>query len=153
MGLRSGTAVQAAEEAGPDAELYFQRCRWCHTTTFQRLLCPTCGSTDLNPELSEGEGVISVRRGVAAADADLWPVYMTEGFTVRCRVDGPLHAVRPGVRVKVSSGVGVTGRRPVGGGTECHHPPLSRHPERTGQRAPISSVSCGSTSKRSPTTP
>ncbi|MFF3841340.1 zinc ribbon domain-containing protein [Streptomyces sp. NPDC001930] len=112
-GLRSGTAVQAAEEAGPDADLYFQRCRWCHTTTFQRLLCPTCGSTDLNPELSEGEGVISVRRGVAAADADLWPVYMTEGFTVRCRVDGPLHAVRPGVRVKVSSGVGVTGRRPV----------------------------------------
>ncbi|KQX55709.1 MULTISPECIES: zinc ribbon domain-containing protein [unclassified Streptomyces] len=110
-GLRSGTAVHV-EESETDSELYFQRCRWCDTTTFQRLLCPTCGSTDLAPELSEGEGVISVRRGVAAADADLWPVHMTEGFVVRCRVDGPVHAVRPGVRVKVS-GVAGSGRRPV----------------------------------------
>lgn len=110
-GLRSGTAVQAADESAPDSELYFQRCRWCHTTTFQRLLCPTCGSTDLAPELSGGEGVISVRRGVAAADNDLWPVHMTEGFVVRCRVDGPPHAVRPGVRVKVS-GAAASGRRP-----------------------------------------
>ncbi|MEW1699618.1 zinc ribbon domain-containing protein [Streptomyces sp. NPDC093249] len=112
-GLRGGTVVRPDEEPAAGAELHFQRCRWCRTTTFQRLLCPTCGSTELNPELSEGEGVISVRRGVSAADADLWPVYMAEGFTVRCRVEGPLHAVRPGVRVKVASGVGVTGRRPV----------------------------------------
>ncbi|MBD0709494.1 MULTISPECIES: zinc ribbon domain-containing protein [unclassified Streptomyces] len=112
-GLRSGTAVPADEESAAGTELYFQRCRWCHTTTFQRLLCPTCGSTELSPELSGGEGVISVRRGFAAADADLWPVYMAEGFTVRCRVDGPLHAVRPGARVKLASGAGTGGRRPV----------------------------------------
>ncbi|MGW0122991.1 zinc ribbon domain-containing protein [Streptomyces sp. NPDC003327] len=110
-GLRSGTAVRT-EEPAEDAELYFQRCRWCQTTTFQRLLCPTCGSTELTPELSVGEGVISVRRGHTAAEADLWPVHMAEGFVVRCRVDGPLHAVRPGVRVKLA-GAGVSGRRPV----------------------------------------
>lgn len=111
MGLRNGGAVRT-EESAAGAELYFQRCRWCHTTTFQRLLCPTCGSTDLSPERSEGEGVITVRRGVTAADADLWPVHMTEGFVVRCRVDGPLHAVRPGVRVKLSSG-GTAPTQPV----------------------------------------
>ncbi|MET9435771.1 zinc ribbon domain-containing protein [Streptomyces sp. NPDC006551] len=108
-GLRSGSAVRT-EESGAGAELYFQRCRWCHTTTFQRLLCPTCGSTDLAPERSEGEGVITVRRGFTAAHADLWPVHMAEGFVVRCRVDGPLHAVRPGVRVKLSSGGTVPGQ-------------------------------------------
>ncbi|XUM03431.1 hypothetical protein ACQ86F_08505 [Streptomyces venezuelae ATCC 10712] len=37
---------------------------------------------------------------------------MTEGFVVRCRVDGPPHAVRPGVRVKVS-GTALSGVRPV----------------------------------------
>lgn len=56
--------------------------------------------------------MITVRRGVTAADADLWPVHMTEGFVVRCRVDGPLHAVRPGVRVKLSSG-GTAPTQPV----------------------------------------
>ncbi|MFF8606130.1 zinc ribbon domain-containing protein [Streptomyces sp. NPDC015346] len=111
-GLRNASAVRT-EESATGAELYFQRCRWCHTTTFQRLLCPTCGSTDLAPERSDGEGVISVRRGVTAADADLWPVHMTEGFVVRCRVDGPLHAVRPGVRVKLASGVSASGCQPV----------------------------------------
>ncbi|MFF7181217.1 zinc ribbon domain-containing protein [Streptomyces sp. NPDC008121] len=109
-GLRSGCAVRT-EESGADAELYFQRCRWCHTHTYQRLLCPTCGSTELAPERSDGEGVITVRRGFTAAQADLWPVHMTEGFVVRCRVDGPPHAVRPGVRVRLSSA-----------GTEAAHP-------------------------------
>ncbi|MFD3948221.1 zinc ribbon domain-containing protein [Streptomyces sp. NPDC058579] len=110
---RSGSAAVRAEESADDAELYYQLCRWCQTTTFQRLLCPTCGSTDLAPERSEGEGVISVRRGVAAADNDLWPVHMTEGFVVRCRVDGPPHAVRPGVRVRLSALTPVAGHEPV----------------------------------------
>ncbi|MDT9692555.1 hypothetical protein Q5762_30345 [Streptomyces sp. P9(2023)] len=113
VGLRNGSTAVRTEESAADAELYYQLCRWCHTTTFQRLLCPTCGSTDLAPERSEGEGVISVRRGVAAADNDLWPVHMTEGFVVRCRVDGPPHAVRPGVRVRLSDRAAVRGHEPV----------------------------------------
>jgi hypothetical protein len=57
--------------------------------------------------------VITVRRGVTAADADLWPVHMAEGFVVRCRVDGPPHAVRPGVRVKLSARSAASGQQPV----------------------------------------
>ncbi|MEU2550050.1 hypothetical protein ABZ618_32315 [Streptomyces roseolus] len=110
-GLRNPGAVRT-EESAEGTDLYFQRCAWCHTTTFQRLLCPTCGSTDLSPQLSEGEGVITVRRAYTAAEADLWPVHMAEGFVVRCRVDGPPHAVRPGVRVKLASAADI-GRRPV----------------------------------------
>ncbi|MFD7324871.1 Zn-ribbon domain-containing OB-fold protein [Streptomyces sp. NPDC059875] len=112
-GLRTGSVAVRTEESAADAELYYQICRWCQTTTFQRLLCPTCGSTDLAPERSEGEGVITVRRGVAAADADLWPVHMAEGFVVRCRVDGPPHAVRPGVRVRLSARSAAAGQQPV----------------------------------------
>ncbi|MFF5971272.1 Zn-ribbon domain-containing OB-fold protein [Streptomyces sp. NPDC012769] len=112
-GLRNGTSAVLADESAAEPELYFQRCRWCHTTTFQRLLCPTCGSTDLAPELSAGEGVISVRRAFTAAQADLWPVHMAEGFVVRCRVDGPPHAVRPGVRVRLAHDGSGQGRRPV----------------------------------------
>lgn len=114
-GFRNGTTTTAVrtEESAADAELYFQRCRWCQSTAFQRLLCPTCGSTDLAPERSEGEGVISVRRGFTAAQADLWPVHMTEGFVVRCRVDGPLHAVRPGVRVRLAARAASPGGEPV----------------------------------------
>jgi len=110
-GLRNPGACRT-EESAEGTDLYFQRCAWCHTTTFQRLLCPTCGSTDLAPQLSDGEGVITVRRAHTAAEADLWPVHMAEGFVVRCRVDGPPHAVRPGVRVKLASAAD-TGRRPV----------------------------------------
>ena len=111
-GFRNGTATRTDEPVA-GSELYFQRCQWCQTTTFQRLLCPTCGSTDLDPELSTGEGIVSVRRGVSAAEADLWPVHMTEGFVVRCRVDGPLHAVRPGVRVKLAAASARPGTEPV----------------------------------------
>ncbi|MFG2333400.1 zinc ribbon domain-containing protein [Streptomyces sp. NPDC048604] len=110
-GFRNGTATRTDEPVA-GSELYFQRCQWCQTTTFQRLLCPTCGATELTPELSTGEGIVSVRRGVSAAEADLWPVHMTEGFVVRCRVDGPLHAVRPGVRVKLAA-ASVPGVEPV----------------------------------------
>ncbi|MEU7023961.1 hypothetical protein ABZ990_25335 [Streptomyces sp. NPDC046203] len=112
-GLPNEAGAALAEAPVDESELYFQRCRWCHTIAFQRLLCPTCGSTELAPELSAGEGVISVRRGVSAAQADLWPVHMAEGFVVRCRVDGPPHAVRPGVRVRLAQDAAVPGRRPV----------------------------------------
>ncbi|MET8509976.1 zinc ribbon domain-containing protein [Streptomyces sp. NPDC004787] len=112
-GPRTSSAALLTDEPAVEPELHYQVCRWCRTTTFQRLLCPTCGSTDLTPELSAGEGVISVRRAFTAAEADLWPVHMAEGFVVRCRVDGPPHAVRPGVRVRLAGGGVGGGRRPV----------------------------------------
>lgn len=73
---------------------------------YQRLLCTGCASTDLEPELSAGEGVICVHRHVAA-DEDRWPVAMNEGFVVRCRVLGPRPAVGPGARVRLFATGGV----------------------------------------------
>ncbi|WP_265867766.1 zinc ribbon domain-containing protein [Streptomyces sp. SKN60] len=83
-------------------ELFFQRCSWCRTTTVRRLLCPACWSTDLVAERSEGVGVVTPRRYGPTTPETVWPVRMQEGFVVRCRVDGPPHAVRPGVRVRLA---------------------------------------------------
>ncbi|MFJ3901597.1 zinc ribbon domain-containing protein [Streptomyces sp. NPDC090025] len=113
-GLRHAAGTALADEPAVEPVLHYQSCRWCATTTFQRLLCPTCGSTDLHAELSAGEGVISVRRAFTAAQADLWPVHMAEGFVVRCRVEGPPHAVRPGLKVRLADdGAGRDGRPTV----------------------------------------
>ncbi|MDQ1012127.1 putative OB-fold protein [Streptomyces sp. V4I23] len=89
------------KRVGDTDGLFFQRCAWCGTTTFRRLLCPVCRSSDLTPARSAGEGTVLPRRAVTPGTEDLWPVRMTEGFVVRCRVEGPLHAIRPGVRVRL----------------------------------------------------
>lgn len=87
-----------AHDESVDGRLLVQRCRWCGNTAFQRLLCPTCASTDLDEVRSDGTGVI-VR--VMRDDASL--VDLSEGFSVRGRVVGalPMH-VRSGARVRVA---------------------------------------------------
>ncbi|WP_329568017.1 Zn-ribbon domain-containing OB-fold protein [Streptomyces sp. NBC_01361] len=91
-------------EAVGDADgLIFQRCTWCGTTMFRRLLCPVCRSTGLTPARSAGEGTVLARRAVTPGTDDLWPVRMAEGFVVRCQVEGPLHAIRPGVHVRLAA--------------------------------------------------
>ncbi|MFE5914932.1 zinc ribbon domain-containing protein [Streptomyces wedmorensis] len=92
-----------ADDGAGEAELFFQRCSWCRTTTIRRLLCPACWSTDLVAERSEGVGVVAPRRYGPTTPETVWPVRMREGFVVRCRVDGPPHAVRPGVRVRLAA--------------------------------------------------
>ncbi|MEU2506611.1 zinc ribbon domain-containing protein [Streptomyces sp. NPDC007863] len=88
--------------------LVYQRCGWCGTANFRRLLCPVCASADLAPERSDGQGVV-VRSGVeqryrrAARSESV--VRFPEGFEVRCRVVGaPPHLVRAGTRVRLASG-------------------------------------------------
>jgi len=97
----SNDTVQAEyEEAG----LSYQRCRWCGTASFRRLLCPVCASSDLRPEHSAGLGVV-VRSGVvhryteAARNESL--VRLPEGFVFRCRAVGAApHRVRVGAQVR-----------------------------------------------------
>ncbi|MFI2367529.1 Zn-ribbon domain-containing OB-fold protein [Streptomyces sp. NPDC018833] len=93
-------------------ELYFQRCRWCRTAAFRRLLCPVCASTDLAWERSAGTGVVRhlavVGRNTGTPQV-LAIIDMREGFWLRSRVIG----VSPGtvrvgavVRLAVDGGPG-----------------------------------------------
>ncbi|WP_009998157.1 zinc ribbon domain-containing protein [Streptomyces clavuligerus] len=100
----TGTAPSARRAAG----LIYQRCRWCGTASFRRLLCPVCASSDLESARSEGEGVV-IRSAVVnrytriARNESL--VRFPEGFMLRCRVVGTApHLVWVGAKV-----------RPVGG--------------------------------------
>ncbi|MGV9271697.1 hypothetical protein ACWDRR_44490 [Kitasatospora sp. NPDC003701] len=85
--------------------LYFQRCTWCSNPTFQRLLCPTCGSTDLRLERSEGTGVVR-RCAVEQARTPLARqkslIRMAEGFDVWCIVSGLRSTVPVGTRVRLT---------------------------------------------------
>ncbi|MBP0452892.1 hypothetical protein J5Y04_25595 [Kitasatospora sp. RG8] len=91
-------------EAG-SAPLYFQRCTWCNNPTFQRLLCPTCGSTDLRLERSEGTGVVR-RCAVEQARTPLARqkslIRMAEGFDVWCIVNGLRSTVPVGTKVRLT---------------------------------------------------
>lgn len=87
-----------------NGELYFQRCRWCQTPAYRRSLCPTCASTDMEWERSEGTGVILRRNPPMAQNRSV--VAMAEGFTVICRVIGaPPEAVSPGAQVRIAPAV------------------------------------------------
>ncbi|MCM2387626.1 zinc ribbon domain-containing protein [Streptomyces albipurpureus] len=84
--------------------LVYQRCRWCGTASFRRLLCPVCSSNDLEPQHTEGYGVV-VRTTVVhrysrlARNESL--VRFPEGFMFHCRVTGtPPHLVWAGDRVR-----------------------------------------------------
>lgn len=86
-----------AHDESVDGGLLVQRCRWCGNTAFQRLLCPTCASTDLDEVRSDGTGVI------VRSMRDMSLVDLTEGFSVRGRIVGasPMQ-VRSGARVRVA---------------------------------------------------
>ncbi|MEU6603209.1 Zn-ribbon domain-containing OB-fold protein [Streptomyces flaveolus] len=90
-------------------ELYFQRCRWCQTAVFRRLLCPACASTDLAWERSGGIGVIS--HVVIAGRSTRRPralamINMREGFSLRSRIFGaPPHTVRVGALVRLATDI------------------------------------------------
>lgn len=91
-----------------EVELVYQRCRWCGTAFFRRLLCPACASSDPDALRSGGQGVV-VRSGEASryrrAGRGASLVRFPEGFTLRCRVVGaPPHLVREGTRVRPAAG-------------------------------------------------
>ncbi|MER6913448.1 zinc ribbon domain-containing protein [Streptomyces sp. NPDC000594] len=103
---QSGTCTAPA--ARKDPGLIYQRCRWCRTASFRRLLCPVCASSDLESARSEGEGVV-IRSAVVnrytrvARNESL--VRFPEGFMLRCRVIGTApHLVWVGAKVRPVEG-------------------------------------------------
>ncbi|MEU9284641.1 OB-fold domain-containing protein [Streptomyces sp. NPDC048275] len=96
--------------------MLFQRCHWCGTAMFQRLLCPVCAGSDLRTEASAGTGVVRhstvVHRNTPAA-RNVSLIEMAEGFTVRGRVTGPPTDVHSGDRVHLSTAADPVRRQPV----------------------------------------
>ena len=92
---------------GSDQEaMLFQRCTWCGTAMYHRLLCPVCQGSDLRTERSAGLGTVRHstvlhRNTPAARNVSL--IEMAEGFVVRGRVMGPPIGVHSGDRVRLST--------------------------------------------------
>jgi hypothetical protein len=86
--------------------MQFQRCTWCGTAMYHRLLCPVCQGSDLRTERSEGVGIVRhssvVHRNTPAA-RNVSMIEMAEGFVVRGRVMGPLIGIHSGDRVRLSA--------------------------------------------------
>ncbi|MEU9957767.1 zinc ribbon domain-containing protein [Streptomyces sp. NPDC050982] len=128
-GTTTGVLDPEATATAPAAEegLLYQRCRWCGTAMFHRLLCPVCQGSDLRTERSAGLGVIRhatvVQRNTPGA-RNVSLVEMAEGFTVRGRVTGPLIAIRTGDRVQLTTALDPVRREPV---FKLVEEPYSRH--------------------------
>lgn len=109
-GAAAGEPGAAAEDLRElsDGELQFQRCRWCRTAVFRRLLCPVCASSDFDRERSGGTGVVRhatiVGRSTGAPRA-VALIAMDEGYRLRATVTvtgTPLDAIHTGARVRLS---------------------------------------------------
>ncbi|MDN3266924.1 hypothetical protein [Streptomyces sp. MA15] len=98
---------QGPESRGGDQEaMLFQRCTWCRTAMYHRLLCPVCQGSDLRTERSAGFGTVRHstvlhRNTPAARNVSL--IEMAEGFVVRGRVMGPPIGIHSGDRVRLST--------------------------------------------------
>ncbi|MFJ9176040.1 Zn-ribbon domain-containing OB-fold protein [Streptomyces sp. NPDC102360] len=99
-----GSAKSGADGADADAGFPYQRCRWCRTPSFRRLLCPVCASSELKTEHSAGPGVVVqsrvVNRGTGVARNEAL-VRFPEDFIVPCRIVGTApHMVWLGATVR-----------------------------------------------------
>jgi len=109
--------VLDAAPAEPTGEvLLFQRCHWCGTAMYHRLLCPVCAGSDLRTEASAGTGVVHhsavIHRNTPAA-RNVSLVEMAEGFTVRGRVMGAPATIHSGDRVQLATAQDPVRRQPV----------------------------------------
>ncbi|WP_406431561.1 zinc ribbon domain-containing protein [Streptomyces sp. NBC_00631] len=105
VGFATGVLDPAPAERVRDAIVY-QRCTWCGTAMYHRLLCPVCQGSELRTERSEGTGTVRhstvVHRNTPAA-RNVSLIEMAEGFVVRGRVMGPPIGIHSGDRVKLST--------------------------------------------------
>ncbi|MFF3846725.1 Zn-ribbon domain-containing OB-fold protein [Streptomyces sp. NPDC002328] len=103
----AGSSAGVLDRRGTDGEtIWFQRCAWCGTAMYHRLLCPVCQGSDLSTERSEGLGTVRhatvVHRNTPSA-RNVSLIELAEGFVVRGRVMGPLIGVHNGARVRLAT--------------------------------------------------
>jgi uncharacterized OB-fold protein len=106
----AGSATSVLDPASASADttdaLVYQRCTWCGTAMYQRLLCPVCQGSELRTERSEGAGTVRhstvVHRNTPAA-RNVSLIEMAEGFVVRGRVMGHPVGIHSGDRVRLST--------------------------------------------------
>ncbi|MFI7013817.1 Zn-ribbon domain-containing OB-fold protein [Streptomyces sp. NPDC050164] len=103
----AGSPTGLLDPRGPAMEaILFQRCTWCGTAMYHRVLCPVCRGSDLRTERSEGTGTVRhstvVHRNTPAA-RNVSLIEMSEGFVVRGRVMGPPIGIHSGDRVRLST--------------------------------------------------
>ncbi|MEW2167695.1 hypothetical protein AB0912_32560 [Streptomyces sp. NPDC007084] len=108
--------LDTASEDHAGDRLLFQRCRWCATAMYSRLICPVCAGSELLTETSTGLGVVRhstvIHRNTPAA-RNVSLIEMTEGFTVRGRVMGAPATIHSGDRVQLSTAQDPVRRQPV----------------------------------------
>ncbi|MGV9342170.1 Zn-ribbon domain-containing OB-fold protein [Streptomyces sp. NPDC003688] len=101
----TGSVIPQRSTEDKDA-LTYQRCAWCGTAMYHRLLCPVCQGSDLRTERSQGAGTVRhstvVHRNTPMA-RNVSLVEMAEGFVVRGRVMGPAIGIHSGDRVRLST--------------------------------------------------
>ncbi|MFJ8811331.1 Zn-ribbon domain-containing OB-fold protein [Streptomyces sp. NPDC102490] len=106
-GPATGLLVPKAGSRTPETEaVFYQRCTWCGTAMYHRVLCPVCRGSELRTERSEGTGTVRhatvVHRNTPAA-RNVSLIEMAEGFVLRGRVMGPLIGIHSGDRVRLST--------------------------------------------------
>ncbi len=91
----------------PETEaVFYQRCTWCGTAMYHRVLCPVAAAASCGRSRSEGTGTVRhatvVHRNTPAA-RNVSLIEMAEGFVLRGRVMGPLIGIHSGDRVRLST--------------------------------------------------
>ncbi len=108
MSEMSGSGIGVMTPTETEAGFAYQRCRWCATASFRRLLCPVCASSDLETEHSAGPGVVMRSRVVQPGTGPARNkalVRFPEDFVVSCRVIGAApHLVYAGAMVRPARG-------------------------------------------------
>ncbi|MFF4053679.1 Zn-ribbon domain-containing OB-fold protein [Streptomyces chartreusis] len=114
--IPDATSRSPRAESAAAATLYFQRCTWCGTAVYRRLLCPACQNTDLRVEPSMGTGTVRYSRTIlshapSARNESL--IELAEGFVVRGRVMGMSVGIPTGARVQLVTAKDTIRKEPV----------------------------------------
>ena len=110
--MADGNAIQPPLKAYEDAlgrgEIIYQACGDCgHVAFYPRLICPECGSTNVEFRPSSGKGEVYTRTVVHSRNRDPYNVVlidMDEGFRIMSTVeDAPNDDVQIGMRVELKT--------------------------------------------------